>query len=225
MKKITSLILALLIPALAPGLEAYAAAGRTFIGRPGGSPKLIRYSPLQGGLQGLRVPGAAGFKLPKTAITQVGDQGTGTVPNQPGAATGTDPEAGRRPVEGETPPGPDASSNKGELFAKDGSNPAEGTLGEARGAQDDPGEGKTRSAETEKAEAGKVFDASLRGKTLLLVGTSRARPFILEETKRVADAMGLRLVVVDKPEARAQTEGVIPDSDFIPAPNWHIPTP
>src|SRR2546430_1650539 len=72
-----------------------------------------------------------------------------------------------------------------------------------------PGEG-------EKASADKLFD-SVRGKTLLLVGTSGSRPFILAETKRVADKLGLRLVVLDKPEARPASSDAIADSHFIAA--------
>src|SRR5581483_4528903 len=61
-------------------------------------------------------------------------------------------------------------------------------------------------------------DEAVRGRTLLLVGTRGSRPFILQETVRVAKQLGLRLMLLDKPENRKNSEGLIPDADFIAAP-------
>src|SRR5579883_2400545 len=61
-------------------------------------------------------------------------------------------------------------------------------------------------------------DEAVRGRTLLLVGTRGSRPFILAETVRVAKELGLRLLLLDKQENRKNSQGLIPDADFIPAP-------
>jgi hypothetical protein len=60
-------------------------------------------------------------------------------------------------------------------------------------------------------------EASVRGKTVVLVGTKSSRPFILTEAVRVARELGLNLVLVDDPENRAASRADIPDSHFIPA--------
>lgn len=61
-------------------------------------------------------------------------------------------------------------------------------------------------------------EESVRGKTVILVGTKGSRPFIIEEAVRVAKALGLNLVLVDDPQHRANSAASIPDSHFIAAP-------
>lgn len=75
------------------------------------------------------------------------------------------------------------------------------------------------SAEQASVDGARVFDdAAVRGKSFVLVGTRHSRPFILEETVRVAGELGLKLYLVDKPESRADSAAVIPDDRFIAAP-------
>ncbi|MDE2143760.1 MAG: MFS transporter [Elusimicrobia bacterium] len=61
-------------------------------------------------------------------------------------------------------------------------------------------------------------EESVRGKTVVMVGTKGSRPFIMEEAVRVAKELGLNLVLVDDPANRANSKDVVPDSHFIPAP-------
>jgi biotin carboxylase len=61
-------------------------------------------------------------------------------------------------------------------------------------------------------------DESVRGKTVVMVGTKGSRPFIMEEAVRVARELGLNLVLVDDPANRANSKDVVPDSHFISAP-------
>jgi len=70
----------------------------------------------------------------------------------------------------------------------------------------------------QQARSAQAFDGSAAGKTLLLVGTSRSRPFIIEEAARTARQLGLRLLVLDKPEERGNSQALVPDAHFIPAP-------
>jgi biotin carboxylase len=63
-----------------------------------------------------------------------------------------------------------------------------------------------------------VSDESVRGKTVVMVGTKGSRPFIMQEALRVATALGLNLVLVDDPANRANSKDSIPDSNFISAP-------
>jgi hypothetical protein len=58
---------------------------------------------------------------------------------------------------------------------------------------------------------------SVRGKTVVMVGTKGSRPFIMLEAARVAKELGLSLVLVDDPANRANSREFIPDSHFIPA--------
>jgi hypothetical protein len=60
-------------------------------------------------------------------------------------------------------------------------------------------------------------DASVRGKTVVLVGTKGSRPFIMEEAARVAKELGLTLVLVDNPSNREDSRGFVPDSHFVAA--------
>lgn len=80
--------------------------------------------------------------------------------------------------------------------------------------------GSDSPLETERSGAGAVFDVSARGKTLLLVGTLDSRPWILEESKRTAERLGLRLMLLDRPENRRLSEPLIPAADFIEADIW-----
>jgi hypothetical protein len=66
--------------------------------------------------------------------------------------------------------------------------------------------------------AAALDDASVRGKTLLMVGTRGSRPFIIEEAIRVANALGLNLVLLDKDENRKNSAVLVPDADFVAAP-------
>ncbi|MDX6770956.1 MAG: hypothetical protein SF051_15595, partial [Elusimicrobiota bacterium] len=70
------------------------------------------------------------------------------------------------------------------------------------------------------AEAEPAFlpDDSVRGKTVVMVGTKGSRPFIMEEAARVAKELGITLVLVDDPANRANSAAVVPDSHFIAAP-------
>ncbi|MBI3552228.1 MAG: hypothetical protein HY077_06900 [Elusimicrobia bacterium] len=69
------------------------------------------------------------------------------------------------------------------------------------------------------AQAGApIADADVRGKTLLLVGTRGSRPFIIEEAVRVANELGLNLVLLDKEENRKNSESLVPETDFFSAP-------
>jgi len=61
-------------------------------------------------------------------------------------------------------------------------------------------------------------EESVRGKTVVMIGTKASRPFIMEEAARVAKALGLNLVLVDDPANRANSKAYVPDSNFIPAP-------
>lgn len=61
-------------------------------------------------------------------------------------------------------------------------------------------------------------DASAKGKTVIMVGTKRSRPFVLAEAVRTAKALGVDLYLVDDPAHRAHSEALIPDSHFIAAP-------
>ena len=61
-------------------------------------------------------------------------------------------------------------------------------------------------------------EASVRGKTLVMVGTKGSRPFIMLEAARVAQELGLTLVLVDDPKNRDNSRDLVPDSHFIPAP-------
>ncbi len=59
-------------------------------------------------------------------------------------------------------------------------------------------------------------EASVRGKTVVMVGTKGSRPFIMEEALRVARELGLTLVLVDDPANRKNSIDSVPDSHFIP---------
>lgn len=63
-----------------------------------------------------------------------------------------------------------------------------------------------------------VAEASVRGKTVVMVGTKGSRPFIMQEALRVARELGLNLVLVDDPANRKNSIDTIPDSHFIPVP-------
>ena len=73
-------------------------------------------------------------------------------------------------------------------------------------------------AAAQPAERAPVSDESVRGKTLLLVGTRTSRPFIIEEAVRVAKALGVNLVLLDKEENRPNSAGLVADADFVAAP-------
>lgn len=68
------------------------------------------------------------------------------------------------------------------------------------------------------APDGFASEESVRGKTVVMVGTKGSRPFIMLEAARVAKELGLNLVLVDDPANRANSKQFIPDSNFIPAP-------
>lgn len=74
------------------------------------------------------------------------------------------------------------------------------------------------AAPASPAADGFAAEESVRGKTVVLVGTKGSRPFIIEEAVRIAKELGLNLVLVDDKANRANSEGVIPDSHFIHAP-------
>lgn len=60
--------------------------------------------------------------------------------------------------------------------------------------------------------------APQRRKRLLLIGTSEVRPFILDESVKTAEALGLELILLDNAEARFISKDVIADTHFIGAP-------
>ncbi|MBI2789833.1 MAG: hypothetical protein HYX59_14250 [Elusimicrobia bacterium] len=68
------------------------------------------------------------------------------------------------------------------------------------------------------SESAALAEASVRGKTVIMVGTKGSRPFIMEEALRVAKELGLNLVLVDDPANRKNSIATIPDSNFIAAP-------
>lgn len=72
--------------------------------------------------------------------------------------------------------------------------------------------------DTRLSESAPLAEASVRGKTVIMVGTKGSRPFIMEEALRVAKELGLNLVLVDDPANRKNSIGTIPDSNFIAAP-------
>jgi hypothetical protein len=61
-------------------------------------------------------------------------------------------------------------------------------------------------------------DSEVRGKTLLIVGTRSSRPFIIEEAMRVANALGLNVILLDKAESRVNSYDLVPDENFVAAP-------
>lgn len=72
------------------------------------------------------------------------------------------------------------------------------------------------SPDTRLSESAALAEASVRGKTVIMVGTKGSRPFIMEEALRVARELGLTLVLVDDPANRKNSIDSIPDSHFIP---------
>lgn len=58
----------------------------------------------------------------------------------------------------------------------------------------------------------------LKKKRVLLIGTSEIRPFILEESIKTTQALGVELILLDNPEARRLSKDAIPDAMFIGAP-------
>lgn len=67
-------------------------------------------------------------------------------------------------------------------------------------------------------EPGVLPDASAKGKTVILVGTKKSRPFVLAEAVRTAKALGVDLYLVDDLAHRGHSKGLIDDSHFIAAP-------
>ncbi|TPW19977.1 MAG: cysteine synthase A, partial [Elusimicrobia bacterium] len=61
-------------------------------------------------------------------------------------------------------------------------------------------------------------DASAKGKTVIMVGTKKSRPFVLAEAVRTAKALGVDLYLVDDLAHRGHSKDLIPDSHFIAAP-------
>lgn len=55
-------------------------------------------------------------------------------------------------------------------------------------------------------------------KRLLLVGTSESRSFLLEESLRITDALGVDLILLDNSEARVLSRSLIAEANFICAP-------
>lgn len=74
------------------------------------------------------------------------------------------------------------------------------------------------SPDTRLSESAALAEASVRGKTVVMVGTKGSRPFIMQEALRVAKELGLNLVLVDDPANRKNSVDTIPDSNFIAAP-------
>lgn len=72
--------------------------------------------------------------------------------------------------------------------------------------------------DTRLSESAAIAEASVRGKTVVMVGTKGSRPFIMQEALRVAKELGLNLVLVDDPANRKNSIDGIPDSNFIAAP-------
>lgn len=58
----------------------------------------------------------------------------------------------------------------------------------------------------------------LKKKRVLLIGTSEIRPFILDESIKTAQELGIDLILLDNPQARRLSKEVIPDAQFIGAP-------
>lgn len=76
----------------------------------------------------------------------------------------------------------------------------------------------TAAALPSEPKASAPLEASVRGKTVIMVGTKGSRPFIMEEALRVAKELGLNLVLVDDPANRKNSIDSIPESHFIAVP-------
>ncbi|HEX4048638.1 MAG TPA: hypothetical protein VH309_12415, partial [Elusimicrobiota bacterium] len=88
----------------------------------------------------------------------------------------------------------------------------------APSAEPAPAAAAAPAAPTAPAPPAFATEASVRGKTVVMVGTKSSRPFIMAEAARVARALGLTLVVVDDADHRENSKDVVPDDHFIAAP-------
>ena len=90
----------------------------------------------------------------------------------------------------------------------------------AASASEQPAAPSAAGAAAPAAPASSDFatEESVRGKTVVMVGTKGSRPFIMIEAARVAKELGLNLVLVDDPANRANSKEFVPDSHFIAAP-------
>lgn len=85
-------------------------------------------------------------------------------------------------------------------------------------AADAPQPAASPAASAANAPVQYATEDSVRGKTVVMVGTKGSRPFIMQEAARIARELGLTLVLVDDPANRANSAEFVPDSHFIPAP-------
>jgi len=219
LRKMVAVTLAAVLTALAPGMASYAAAADVLAGE--GAPKAVilpkvDLSQMPGSATGINTAitgSGADLKIPTVPVSPditAQLQTPGVLPTSLSVSPEA-PEAGAATkIDG---PIPDAQPiNNGAETSRDGpaSNSPINQAQAAAAADSGPGHGPSSSASA-------AFDG-VKGKSLLLVGTSGSRPFILEETKKIADKLGLKLYLVDKPEARAASKGIIPDEHFIAAP-------
>ncbi|MBI3551925.1 MAG: hypothetical protein HY077_05350 [Elusimicrobia bacterium] len=230
LRKSIAVILAAALTAMAPDFASYAAAADALAGgeaavKPVILPKIEVAKGANLGTQTLTaVPGAeTGINLALPSGVEAGarDASLNKAPAQPGALpaplsqTLASPQAGQAV----SPGAPEASPVKltnGAETSRDGPAAAVSPASQAQtAAAETAGSGPANGASPSGSTA---FDGSVKGRSLLLVGTSGSRPFILEQTKKIADKLGLTLYLVDKPEARAASKDLVPDANFIAAP-------
>ena len=229
MKKTIASLLAGLIALLAPGLTSYAAAGEVMSSGSGASlsvPAAIPSGAALGSIQalpGTTIPtlnvqtGVSGATL---GVQASGAPSAASV-SQPGVIPAL-PSAGALSVGASravTPEGAKAKAAQanGPETARDG---PQAIVQAQRAAQDAaaPSAAAAAAPDGPNPNSGRAFDGGAKNsKALLLVGTSGSRPFILSEAKRVADELGMKLYLLDKPSAREASKDTIPDEHFIPA--------
>lgn len=217
MKKTIATTLAALTALLCPGLGSYAAAGEMVRSAGGAMTRPAAVSVTPASLGSLSVlPNTSGsIGLPSTNTRGVAAQNA--IPQLNAAAAQTSskaaaPEAAK----------PQAAQVSGSAAPRDGPVAA---------AQPAPQQGERATRAVDQAQAAAApanppqdgpagsaaFDGADNRKALLLVGTSGSRPFILTEAKRVADELGYKLLLLDKPSARPASQELVPDAHFIPA--------
>jgi biotin carboxylase len=218
MKKTIATLLATLTALFAPGFASYAAAaGMMQSGTGAKAPTILTIPSITA--PSLTVPAGSVGRQPFT-LPGAETRSAGTLPtaNAIGAvkAAAAVPSLPKAVLPAAAP----AASPKAAANGADRAVPA--AFAQMQGASDElSAEGKSAPNDGSGPNPGssKAFDGSApQKKAILLVGTSGTRPFILTETKRVADELGLSLYLVDKASAREASKDVIPDSNFIAAP-------
>ena len=229
MKKTTATLLAGLIALLAPGLGSYAAAGEVMSSRSGAPMSAPMAIP--GGASLDALPSLPGSSIP-TLNVQTGVSNAALGAQAAGASASVN--AAAQPAAAASKPGAAASlagaskaitpaaaqAKDSEAAGPESARDGPKAIVQAQRAADAaaPQAAAGAAPEGPNPNAGRAFDGSAKDrKALLLVGTSGSRTFILSEAKRVADELGLKLYLLDKPSAREASKDTIPDAHFIPA--------